>query len=31
MAADFFEDRDKRYETLDVSISLGQQPCRKNI
>ena len=27
MAVDFFEDRDKRYETLDVSISLGQQPC----
>jgi len=27
MAADFFEDRDKRYETLDVSISLGQQQC----
>ena len=27
MAVDFFGDRDKRYETLDVSISLGQQQC----
>ncbi len=26
-----FEDLDDWFETLDVSISLGQQPCIKNI
>ncbi len=31
MDVDVFEDRDEKFETLVVSISLGQQQCEKEI
>ena len=31
MDVDVFEDRDEKFETLVVSISLGQQQCKKEI
>jgi hypothetical protein len=31
MSVDVFEDRDEKFETLVVSISLGQQQCKKEI
>lgn len=31
MDVDVFEDRDEKFETLVVSISLGQQQCTKEI
>ncbi len=31
MDVDVFEDRDEKFETLVVNISLGQQQCKKEI
>ena len=31
MSVDVFEDGDEKFETLVVSISLGQQQCKKEI